>query len=185
MSAVACSSDPAPTPPVTDAGMDASVRLDAAADTGRPDLIMPADMARPTTACGSATCTGTDLLVVELPACCPAPNACGLEVTDAVRFARGIGISLPFTGCVALNQPGPDDARCPALDQALGSINVHWSGCCRPTGVCGLHANLRIQGVTDDAPDFGCVDSSGLNDGGASRPCGPPTDGGTDGGARD
>ena len=71
------------------------------------------------------------------------------------------------------------------LDQALGSINVHWSGCCRPSGVCGLHANLRIQGVTDEAPDFGCVDSSGLNDGGASRPCGPPTDGGTDGGARD
>ncbi|HMJ14190.1 MAG TPA: hypothetical protein VK524_22395 [Polyangiaceae bacterium] len=99
-------------------------RIDDAGGSSAQDAA--SDAASVYLVCGETRCYNrtamTDLRAVEFFACCADPGAsrCGL-ITDE---------------CVALDQPGTLDPRCPDVDiLTFGTL----PGCCTPNGKCGWY----------------------------------------------
>ncbi len=106
--------------------------------------------------CGSKTCQDHDVGgLITLPGCCDElrVDSCGVDLAPAAQL-----LTVP-EGCTELNQPGDPDTSCPAMDfEALGTP-VTFDGCCLPTGMCGVRANLPIGGL-----DFGCLNAGDFSD---------------------
>jgi hypothetical protein len=79
--------------------------------------------------CGGATCPGTNIFGVALPACCTTDDKCGVDLAS-VGFAAT---------CQEANAPGNANPACPS--QTVAGI-LPLSGCCRPDGTCGALDNL-------------------------------------------
>ena len=167
--------------PRTDAGVDAAGRGGSAGTAGGSggsagttggsggsagtavDSGDAADAA--TVQCGDVTCSpAATPLGLTLAACCPVDlDGCGLDLSQAAALA---GFSA---GCLQVNQPGTEDASCPARSVSLGDAGtVQFPGCCRPNGNCGARVDLSsaAPGV-----NFGCVSTGVLPDSGPSQRC--------------
>ena len=128
--------------------------------------------------CGTSTCGPARLLVTDAPGCCPVeplngPDACGLDTTMAATMLESLGVALPIAGCMELNEPGTPDASCPAYTLTIAGQTLSFPGCCRPTGWCGVHVTLAVDGAANERPDFGCVDNRATLDGGGATACTP------------
>jgi hypothetical protein len=104
--------------------------------------------------CGGVVCPPPSLPIGQVDSCC-AGDKCGLTSS----FLGG--------QCVELGQAGVADPTCP--QQTFQGIPL--SGCCKPTGVCG---------VLDTFLGLGCVDPSQFG-GPPSPACGGGGSGGTGG----
>ncbi len=185
---VACSSDNAKKKPLGDAGTNADGSGEgggaggasgAAGTSGQGGADAAADGAG-VLSCGTATCLPVQVGSIELSACCPAgaPNSCGLDVS-AVATGWGLG-----SGCIETKQSGTDDPSCPDQSSPVDGGPASFTGCCRANGMCGVRVDLQSLA---SGLDFGCVDASGLLDGGTPVACGSDAGGdaeaGTDAGA--
>ena len=106
--------------------------------------------------CGPTTCDDVDIMgFITLEGCCDEINTenCGLDLSPAAGF-----INVP-PGCTELNQPGDVDASCPDVAFDVMGIALDFVGCCLPTGMCGVVADLSLVGV-----NFGCVNAADFTD---------------------
>jgi hypothetical protein len=82
-------------------------------------------------------------------------------------------------GCIGTDQPGSDDPSCEDVDapSGLSGVPATFVGCCSSSGLCGARVDVEdALGI-----DFGCVEVSGLVNGGTSRRCGAGGAGGEGG----
>ncbi len=124
--------------------------------------------------CGSKSCSGVVLPLVELPipGCCAdeATSSCGLDSSALASF----GPMFAET-CQPLAQPGTPDDDCPQSTKtpvALpngGTLALQFPGCCRPNHTCGYQLDT-VEGLF--RVGLGCVDATPFLDGGAPQACG-------------
>jgi hypothetical protein len=115
------------------------------------------------TTCGGTACQAYKVAgLLDLPACCAgaAKDICGADVSATVGALMGVP-----AGCYATGQPGNPDSTCPPLNftNPLDGGPGSFSGCCNSkTNKCGYTVNVSSVG----GPDFGCLDATGIADGG-------------------
>ncbi|HYP76007.1 MAG TPA: hypothetical protein VER12_08635 [Polyangiaceae bacterium] len=123
-------------------------------------------------ACGSKSCSGLVLPVLDLPVsgCCAerATNQCGLD-SSVLEMLGGPTFD---ESCQPLAQPGTADTTCPDSPSApvanLG-ISISFPGCCRANHTCGYQFDT-IGGAF--RLGLGCVDSAPFLDGDTPQACG-------------
>ncbi|GMV15452.1 MAG: hypothetical protein AMXMBFR56_36760 [Polyangiaceae bacterium] len=126
--------------------------------------------------CGSNQCQDYKVAgFLDLKGCCAgtAKDKCGGDVNTTIATLTG----LP-TGCYEIGQPGNLDSNCaPLVFTGLDGGPAQIPGCCNSVvSKCGYMANFTSVG----GPNFGCVDGTGVVDGGPAS-CTPSTgDAGTD-----
>jgi len=157
---------------------------------GAPVVMLPPGISdMPSTLVCSESCDSAQVGVGTMsyyldPCCTEADDACGLNTA----FLATVGAMFEDT-CQPKNQPGDEDANCPAPPQAMipimdqmATLN-EFPGCCRPSGVCGVLVNaVGIGPLPLGNLELGCVDAAPFFPDTDPVPCGDVPVGGAGGG---
>jgi hypothetical protein len=112
----------------------------------------------------------------EIPACCTADGACGLDGTQFEQYGANFEEL-----CQPRNQPGETDDECEAsVPVATDFGMLSFTGCCTPAGRCGYLLNSAFTIIQ---LGLGCVDAQPFLDAGVPANCTPGPGGGGGGGA--